>query len=378
MKKINVIFNESNNYIITILRRRKINIININNNIFTLYKDDLEKIPKIYIKKIDYVGLDRLVEVFKENKYFFVVSFLCLIIMIMLSNMIFKIEVMHDDKEIRSIIKEELRNNGVNIFTFRKSYNELERIKKEIKKNYKDRIEWLDIVREGIVYKVKVEERVINKRKSTPKLCDIISMKDANIINYNVYRGEALKDLGDFVSKGETIISGTINFNENTVGYTCANGEIYGNTWYKVNVNIPFKHNVKQMTNKKKINIGVLNGNKYRRIFNIHFKNYDISKKKIVSIGSVKIYLEIVKEYKISQKIYTRKEALDEASKRASRSLKNRIGNQGNILSEKVLQSDNYNSIMMVELFYSVSEPIGRQVAREIPQKGEKEDEATR
>lgn len=378
MKKINVIFNESNNYIITILRRRKINIININNNIFTLYKDDLEKIPKIYIKKIDYVGLDRLVEVFKDNKYFFVVGFLCFILMIISSRMIFKIEIMHDDKEIRNIIRESLRENNVHAFTFSKSYNELERIKKEIKKNYKDRIEWLDIVREGVVYKVKVEERVINKRKSTPKLCDIISMKDANIINYNVYRGEALKDLGDFVSKGETIISGTINFNENTVGYTCANGEIYGNTWYKISVNIPFAHYVKQPTKRKMINIGVQKGSKYKRLFNIHFKNYDISKKKIVSIGSVKIYFEIVKEYKISQKIYTKKEALDEASRKAYKSLKNRIGKRGDILSEKVLQSEDYNSIMMVEFFYSVSEPIGRQVAREIPQKGEKEDETTR
>lgn len=378
MKKINVLFKESNNFIIKALYRRNISILNIKNNTFTIYKKDLEKIPRIYIKDIEYKGYDRLKDVFKQNKYFFITSMICIILMIIISNMIFKVEIMHDDKNIRRIIKEELNEYGIGTFTFRKSYNKLDIIKKKIKKDYKDKIEWIDIVREGVVYKVKIEERIINKKKITPKYCDIISTKDANIISLNIYRGESLKDLKDFVSKGETIVSGAINFNDDVVSYTCANGEVYGNTWYKINVNIPYTRAVKQLTNKHMINIGILRGNKTTRLLRIHYNNYDIEKKKLFSFGKIKIYLENVKEYNYIRKVYNNKETLDKAREMARKRLKNRLGAKGKILSEKVLQSQDYDSIMVVEFFYSVSEPIGRQVAREIPQKGEKEDETTR
>ena len=132
------------------------------------------------------------------------------------------------------------------------------------------------------------------------------------------------------------------------------------------------------MTKKRILNIGIEKGSKYKRIFRVHFKNYKVKKRRIISFGKVNIYLETVNEIEGKVKRFNEKEGIKEASKRAKKNLNRRIGPKGKILSEKVLQSDVYDSIMYIEFFYSVSEPIGKQLNRELPKKGVEEDEVTK
>ena len=378
MKKIKVLFNESNRYIIQILRRRNIDIYNINDDVFTINTDDLDKIPKYYIKEIKYTGLEKYKRDLYNNRLYILLVIIGFLLMILCSHMILKVEIMHNDKDLRNLVREYLKDNGISPFTFRKPYKKVEQIKNSLKKTYSDEIDWIEIEREGVVYKVKLEEKIIVKNTKQKPLCDIISTKDASILSMGISRGEIIKDLGDFVSKGETIVSGTVKFNEEATLQTCAEGEIYGNTWYKINVNMPLDHKVKKVTKRRIFDIGVERGSKYTRIFKIHFDNYDITKHKLLSFGRTTIYFESVNEYKVKVKRYNKKDAVKYASNKAKIELKKRIGTKGVILSEKVLQSDIYNSIMYIEFFYSVSEPIGKQVIRELPKKGVKEDEVTK
>ena len=98
----------------------------------------------------------------------------------------------------------------------------------------------------------------------------------------------------------------------------------------------------------------------------------------MISIGRVNIYFENVKEEERIVKKYKVQKATHIASIKAQKSLNRKLGKKGKILSEKVLQSDVYNSIMYIEFFYSVSEPIGKQVGRELSKKGVEEDEITK
>ncbi len=378
MKKVKVIFNGPRSFIIKVLIRRHINIYNVSNDVYTINYSDLNKIPSIYIKSYEYIGVEKYKKKINNNKYFLITICLSFLLLIIASHMIFKVEVLHNDKELRGIIYEYLKDNGVSPFTFRKKYSKLDKIKKGLKETYSDKIDWVEIERDGVIYKVKVEERIVVKNEKTRPLCDIISTKDANILSYNISHGEMIKELGDFVSKGETLVSGTIHFNEKATLQTCAEGEIYGNTWYKINVNLPLEHIVNNVTKKRILNIGIEKGSKYKRIFRVHFKNYKVKKRRIISFGKVNIYLETVNEIEGKVKRFNEKEGIKEASKRAQKSLNRRIGPKGKILSEKVLQSDVYDSIMYIEFFYSVSEPIGKQLNRELPKKGVEEDEVTK
>ena len=50
----------------------------------------------------------------------------------MLSHTIFQIEIVYLDKEVRTFLKEELKNEGIHSFKWKKSYQQLEKIKKNI------------------------------------------------------------------------------------------------------------------------------------------------------------------------------------------------------------------------------------------------------
>ena len=67
------------------------------------------------------------------------------------------------------------------------------------------------------------------------------------------------------------MISGKIVFNEQIKSYTCAEGEILGNTWYTVNVSLPYDYSEKVYTGETKGNIGFEWGSSLTNIFRIHF-----------------------------------------------------------------------------------------------------------
>ncbi len=374
---VEIIFNRSNNFIINVLSRREIEIYKIKGNKFIIKYKDLDKVPSIYIVSYKRIGFALILDGIKKEKHFIISCFICVIIMVFLSNLIFEVDVLHDDKNIREIINEELTINGLKPVGFKKSYDEIDKIKTKIKEEHKNDIEWIEIIRSGMKYYVKIEERKIVNPRKDEEYCDVISLKDAIVGDSNIYNGEMTINRGDFVSKGSILINGKIDFKEETKKYTCADGIVYGNTWYKVNVNLPLNYEKKVYTGKKQINIAYENGNNYKEILNNHFKSFDVKKKYLFKIFNTKIYLEKVYEYNPNIKKYSIKGGLNKAKKLARNKMKIKLGKDGKITSEKVLQTKKFNSIMYIEFFYETNEPIGKKVIREIPLEGDEKHETT-
>jgi len=93
----------------------------------------IKKIKTIYkIKIVKKYGIDNLKDIIKYNKIIFLFLFICIIILIFLSNIIFSIKVVHNDEEIRDIIFKELNNNGIKIHGFKKNKKEINKIKDKI------------------------------------------------------------------------------------------------------------------------------------------------------------------------------------------------------------------------------------------------------
>lgn len=375
---VEIIFNRSNNFIINVLSRRNIEIYKIKDNKFIIKYKDLDKVPSIYIVSYKRVGIPLIIDEIKEEKHFIISCFISVLLMVILSNFIFKVDVLHDDKDIRKIINEELVINGLKPVSFRKDYDTLDRIKTKIKEEHKNDIEWIEIIRSGMKYYVKIEERKIITPIKDKEYCDVISLKDAVVGDSNVYNGEMTIDRGDVVSKGSILINGKIDFKEETKKYTCADGIVYGNTWYKVNVNLPLNYIKKNYTGKKQINIGIENGSLYKELLNNHFKYYDVKKNYLFKVFNTKIYFENIYEYKPIIKKYSIKEGLTKARRLANNKMKIKLGKDGKILSEKVLQTKKFNSIMYIEFFYEADEPIGKKVIREIPKEGDEKHETSK
>lgn len=371
MNRIKIKVPTDSHYIIKSFYRKNIDIYNIeytsNGTIYTIDEDNLEKILLDDIEIVSYKGIKSLLFKVKRYMHFLISCLISLILLYFMSGIIVKVEVIHSDKDIRALLEDELYSLGVKSFTFKKTFQELQDIKSHIKNEYPNDIEWLEIIDDGMKYTVRVEERIITKKEETPEYCNIVSTKDAIIMNITSQKGQAVLGINDHVKNGDVIVSGQIKFNEEIKSHTCAEAIVYGNTWYRVGANIPLEHETKVYTGKRKSNLAIEIGTNYNRIFKIHFDEYDISKKCLFRLGHFAIYKETVKEYYTKKESYTEEEAKTEALKQAREKLEVKLPQNSTILSEKVLQSNTYNSIISIDVFYSIKEIISKQIREQIP-----------
>lgn len=210
--------------------------------------NDIEKINRIKtiykIELVKYYGKLRLLRFIKKN--IFIISFLVIgIIMIyMLSNIIFSIDIIHSNSNIISLVDSELRSHGIRKYGFVKSYDEIEKIKKDILDDNRDSLEWLEIIRSGTKYIVRVEERIINSDINSDNNYSIVAKKNAVIKSIIAYNGEKVKEVNSYVKKGEEIISSYVTMPNNEKVFSGANGKVIGEVWYDVSIDYEYETRV--------------------------------------------------------------------------------------------------------------------------------------
>ena len=150
------------------------------------------------------------------------------------------------------LLGNELKRYGIKKYTLIKDYDELVSIKNKILEDNKERLEWLEISLYGTKYIVRVEERKLNEKEGEYKYQSIVSKKDAVIYRINAIRGEKVKEVNDYVSKGDVVISGYITKPDNSKVLTKAEGKVYGEIWYEVDVDYPIIYQETNYTGKKR------------------------------------------------------------------------------------------------------------------------------
>lgn len=328
-------------------------------------KKDYEKVLElktIYdIKIVDIGGLIRVKRKLLSYQSFLCAFFFGVCVLLFLSHLIFSIDIIHTNKEIRTLLLEELSTYGLQKGRFRKSYTEIQKIKGKIVQKNKDKIEWLEIERVGTKYIVRVEMR----KKETPKKSlgqkDVISKKSAVLLKIDAQNGEIVKSIGDYVEKGETIISGAIRLNDEVKGYIGASGKVYGEVWYKVSVTFPYRRDESYVTGKKKEVFTLSFLHNRLEFFNLNpYKHKDIKEHVIWkhSFLPIQFTREIQKEKKVIQKTYTKKEATLEALKLAREKLSRGLHVNEYIMDQKNLKVTEKNSKIVIDVFYTVYEDI--------------------
>ena len=320
----------------------------------------IKKIKTSYDIELSSVsGFLKIKEVF--HKYFFFILFFVMGIFlnIFLSNIIFDVEVVHSNKEVREIIYNDLEKLGISKFKFKVSFSKKEKIIKEILNKEKEDIEWLEIEEIGTKYLVKVEQRKLNDNNDICNNRDIVAKKNAIILEIFAESGEVIKKKNDYVLKDEVIISGVIHNKEDVVSNKCSVGKVFGEVWYKVDVSLPTKYSESKKTGKSNYRFRYKFLDKEYLLFN-NFDNYkeenifEFSNKLLpISFGFSKYYEVIKKDI-----IYTIDNCDEEALKIALEKLLLKLGKEDVILTKKVLKKEVKNSKILVEVFFKVKEDI--------------------
>lgn len=291
----------------------KVNKININEvDIVIRYEDYLELLKynsvMYEIKIVEKLGVLKLRDKLKTNSILIIFLMLGLVLLYSLSNVIFGVEVIHGNSDIRKLLYEELDKYGIYKYSFKKGYKELEEIEDEILENNKDMLEWLEIVVDGVFVKVRVEERIIDDGNSKFRYQNIVSSKNAVIKEVKAVSGEVVKEKGSYVKMGDVVISGAIVHPDNSSVLTMASGKVYGEVWYLVKIKYPFVYQESNLTGRKNSGISIKFFNKEFNLFNNgHYKSFSRKNKFLFGDNLLDLGVVFEKRYEldIRDEVYT-------------------------------------------------------------------------
>ena len=375
-----------NNYIKWLIKQ-KINIINLNvirHNKLELiveYKDykQLSKYSKTYkITMLKKYGILKMFEVIKKNSFIFVSIILAIVFLYFLSNVIFSIEVVYNDQEIVEKMEKELKKYGIEKYKLKKDYTYLDKVKEDILNNNKDSLEWLEIVEDGTKYIVKLVERKQEEVKKEYEYQSISATKDAIITNIKASSGEKIKEVNEYIKKDDVIVSGIMTKPDGSFIYTKAKATIYGEVWYKVDIEYPYAYKEEKVTGKSKevfvINflnnkIPIFSYQKYKK-FKVESNNLIENNILPISLSKEKIYEVMVKE-----EIYTWEEAISNAIGVSKQKLLDSNKKIIEIKKVEILNKQTKDSKIKLNLFISVIEDITKVVeVKKIEENSEKND----
>lgn len=333
----------------------------INENEINIYinKIDYEKIIKlktIYeVKLINKTGILKIKENIKKNIPIIISFITSITIIYLLSKITFKVEIITNNTKLKEELKEELKKNGITPYKIQKNYKELNKIKTKIIEKYRNNIEWLEIENKGTKCIIKLEERIKENEKKENNKTNIISSKDAIIMNIEASNGIILKRKGESVKKGEVIISGKINLNDEIKEIVEAKGKVMGEVWYKTKVSYPLAYYEEKLTGKKYTRFTIELFNKEINLFR---KKGKIERKNIIKSNIFKLYKNTIYEVEIIDNIYNYDEAIEKALELGRKNITSKLNDEEHIIYEKCLKVSLNDSKIELEVFYAVYENI--------------------
>lgn len=360
---------KNTNRFIKRLISNKIELLNVDNLKhnqvdIVVYKKDYEKIlelKSIYdIQELDIYGIIKIRHIINMYKYVLLFILLGVLLVNFLGNIIFNVEVIHNDSNIRELLLKELEDYDLKKYKFVKSYDEIKKIKKQILEKYKDKIEWLEITRVGTKYIIRLESRIIPDIQNNKTKQNVIASKGAVLKKVVAKNGTVIKDIDTYVNKGDVIISGNIYLNEQIKDIIRAEGTIYGEVWYKVGVEYPFVYiENKETGNYNDIYVlKILNKNIELTFNSFKDKKYEekvILNNNLIPISFVK---QSQKEIVNIEEILSVEEATDKAIEKSIEKINESLSKDEYIIDYKITKQAIEEDKVIIEVFYSIFENI--------------------
>ena len=352
------------------LRSNNIEILNItyiskNEINIKIYEYDYDKVIELKtvyeIDILDYYGAVKIKNNIFNNKFIIISMMIALIVLYLLSNIIFYVDIVTNDSKMESTLREELNDLGIKKYKFKKDYEDLQQIKKTILTKYREKLEWIEIENIGTKYIVRYEPRIVNNEALETPLRNIIAKKDAVISSMNVSSGQIVKNINSYVKKGEIIVSGYIDLNGNIKDTVSSSGTIYGETWYNVEITYPYKYYENIETGKKKNVLVIKFLSKDIELFNFNkYKTKDIEDKTIVknNLLPIKFVNQLQKETRVIDQNYTEDELIDAAVLYSKKKIEDKLNEDEYVKDYKILNKTKNSDSITLNIFFNVVENI--------------------
>lgn len=339
--------------------------------------DDYKRIKKFKTScKIDIIGvygIRRVKQLFQKYKVPISIFVISVFFIMLISNIVLFVDIDTNEKSLNSVIKNELKNNHVFLFSRKKSYKSLSSISSIIRNNHLDLIEWIELEQKGVVLKVKVIQRIDNDNVIDSNYNDIVASKDGYIKNIYSRNGQVVKNIGDYVKKGEVIISGNIFRNDKVVGRVDANGKVFAEVWYISKISNNLNYNYYQKENLGELSIDLFINGARVKLFKIKKQLNEPNSRCFFSNNSFSLCFCSEPLYTSKIEKYSQTHLKEILEKRARDDMMNKLKEEDYIISQKTLKKYIKNGKMYIEVFFKCYEDIA--LERDIQEIKEKKEE---
>ena len=347
------------------MKRKHSTIIRVNIGIRDFKRiKEIAKKTKCRVKIQKKKGIPFILHKYKKRKIFAIFFILLIIAVIALSNFVWNIEVIGNDKISAEEIIKDLADDNFKVGTSKTNLNTKNIIDK-IRLKRSD-LAWMGIEIKGTNAIVKIVEADLKPDIiKEEEYCNIVATKDAMIVKINAQNGTAVVKEGDIVTKGTVLIQGWLEGQFTGIRYVHANGEVQAKVWYSQKISVPLKQNKKVKTGKEENKYSVkINNFEINLIKGVpKFQNYDTieTSKKLKLFSDFYLPIEInqktYQEYEEQEITYSIEEAKEFGITQVDESLKEQI--EGKQVTNKKINAEQMEANIEVEVIYEVLESIG-------------------
>ncbi|GMB07585.1 hypothetical protein EDD69_108116 [Thermolongibacillus altinsuensis] len=287
-----------------------------------------------------------------------------LMIIFLLSNVIWSIQIDGAKPETEHRLRQELKKMGIERGALQFKLDDVETIQRKLTNNI-EAITWIGVEQQGTTLHFQVVEKKEPKRIEPLSPQHLVAKKKAVITHLFVEEGQPIVTVHDHVVRGQLLVSGIIG-KEGQTKTVPARGKILGETWYKSTVVLPLQTTFYVLTGNYKethyLRIGQLqipiwwkNKNGFssyekettQRHFRFLHWTLPLSYEKVVWREKE----EVVRHYSVEEAFRAAKEA-------ARKELKRKLPDDAVIKGEKVLHQTKENGKVKIEMHYQIIENI--------------------
>ena len=316
----------------------------------------IEKYYKFSINK--YYGFLNIIMQIRYNIFLMIYILAVISIIYIYTFLIVDVQVTTNNKKLEEIVRLDLKKYGIYKYTFFYKINELDIIKNKILKNNNKVLEWLNLEKNGMKFIINIEPKVDKDPEILPEKCNIIARKNGMVNKVITSKGKEVVDVNDTVSKGDILISGTIDYNNEVKGYVCAKGSVYAKTWYTISISVPKSYVLSKKINVNRYNFIFKNKNDSYKLFKDRIKNAEVSSKTIFKLFDYRVVLEKRTLVKKVKKYYRKKDINKLVDKVINKKMKSVLYGDYKILEKKVLKKIENDSRIDIEVFVIALEDI--------------------
>ncbi|UII54919.1 sporulation protein YqfD [Cytobacillus spongiae] len=316
------------------------------------------------IEFLQRLGLPFLMKRLLKNSGFLIGFTLFFMVIFLLSNMIWGIQINGANPATEYKISKELDKMGVKVGKLQFFVDDAESIQRKLTDQIEE-ITWVGIDLRGTTYHLQVVEKNEPEKLEYYSPRNLVAKKKAVIVQMFVEEGQPAVRINDHVKPGQLLVSGTIG-TEDQPKIVPARGEILGETWYKTDVIFPLK-----------TSFHVFNGNEKRRHFvkigglsipiwgfgKNEFKQFETEEndKKLRFLKwelPISYISKTEREKEDVTKEYSKEEGLEMAKKLARTDIKNQVSDEAKIKGEKVLHHSIDNGKVKLSIHFQIIEDI--------------------